>query len=827
VDEAIHLGELLNLAPIGAVVRQFSVDTVVYWSQGAQELYGWSAQEVLGKVTHTLLQTQFPVSRRAVDDALRTTGHWSGELVHTHRDGHQIVVLSRQAVQLDAQGSPTFTLELNTDITAIKRLEATLRESEERFRLLVENVQDYAIYLLSPEGKVLSWNEGAQRLKGYAAEEILGESFERFYPPEAVAEGLPRRLLAESAANGRVEHEGWRIRKDGSLFWGDAVITALRDNRGELRGYAKITRDLTERRQAEEHRARASREEGARAAAEAAQAEISASRDQLAAILAGVADGIIAIAPGGQILYANAEAARLCGFPNVEEFVRSSPAEILRRFEIFDEDGAPFPLNRLPTRQSLIGERPPETLLRFRVRDSGQERWSLVTATPLKDEHGDVRMSVSIFRDVTERKRSEDTAEFLALLNLELTRSLDFDVIPQTLADLAVPTLADWCLVDIQEDQTATRLGVASISTDLPRSALPDAAELIAIGRPTLLSAISDADLRSLARDAAHLEAMRVLRLRSAISVPLVAGARAFGAITLLSAESQRHFTETDLAVAGDVAVRAALALDNARLYRESQQQTEAHVQLNAALRDVLTRLEQAMATRDEFLASASHDLKNPIASIKAMAQLLERRLNRTGVTPEQLRETLGRINAVATRASGQVDELLDLTRMRLDRPLDLDRDAIDVVALVGDVVAEYQQMTDRREFVFEPSVRSLEGRWDARRVIRALSNVLDNAIKYSPDNSTVRVRLHQAENGWAVIEIEDSGIGIPPDELETVFERFQRASNVFGHFAGTGIGLASAQHIVESHGGTIQASSELGVGTTITLQLPIEEKRP
>jgi signal transduction histidine kinase len=298
------------------------------------------------------------------------------------------------------------------------------------------------------------------------------------------------------------------------------------------------------------------------------------------------------------------------------------------------------------------------------------------------------------------------------------------------------------------------------------------------------------------------------------------------GGITLATAESNRHYGPAELTVAEELAIRAGLALDNARLYRESQQQTETHVQLNIALRNAMTQLEQALATRDEFLASASHDLKNPIASIKAMAQLLERRLDRTGVVSnEQLRQTLERIDAVASRASAQVEELLDLTRMRLDRPLDLDREPLDIVQLTREVVAEHQQATDQRVISFDSTEPSLVGRWDARRLTRTLLNILDNASKYSPADSPIHVQLRrEAPNGeWVALSIQDFGIGIPNEDLQQIFERFRRGSNVIGKVSGTGIGLASAEHIARSHGGTIEATSELGVGTTITLRLPLE----
>ena len=127
----------------------------------------------------------------------------------------------------------------------------SLHEGEELYSSLIARIKDYAIFMLSPTGKIMSWNDGAQLIKGYTRDEIVGQSMEKFYTPEAVARGLPKELLRKAAENGRVENEGWRVRKDGSRFWANVVITALRDESGNLTGFAKITRDLTERRKAE------------------------------------------------------------------------------------------------------------------------------------------------------------------------------------------------------------------------------------------------------------------------------------------------------------------------------------------------------------------------------------------------------------------------------------------------------------------------------------------------------------------------------------------------------------------------------------------------
>ena len=213
------------------------------------------------------------------DAALRLEQLWN-ELARTHsfslvcaypiagfrrkEDGEKLLrICSEHSVVLPAE---TYTVLATEDerlrhITQLQqkaqvldelgRAHEELRESEERFRLLVQDVKDYAIFMLDPRGYIMSWNTGAERIKGYRAEEIVGEHFSRFYAAEDIESGKPERLLKIAAAEGRVEDEGWRIRKDGSRFWADVVITALRDRQGNLKGFAKVTRDITERKQAE------------------------------------------------------------------------------------------------------------------------------------------------------------------------------------------------------------------------------------------------------------------------------------------------------------------------------------------------------------------------------------------------------------------------------------------------------------------------------------------------------------------------------------------------------------------------------------------------
>ena len=241
--------ELLGLAHDAIVVR--TPDGVVtYWNRGAEETYGWTSAEALGAVAHELLGTP-PDSVAEVEASLRSQGEWEGELRHVCKDGSETVVASRQVLRRSAGGRGHAVLEINRDITPAKVAQDRLKESEERLRLIIEGVQDYAIFMLDVDGVVVSWNPGAERMKGYRSEEICGQHFSRFYPPEDLEADKPAIELRTAAATGRVEDEGWRVRKDGSRFWASVLITALRDADGSLRGFAKVTRDFTERRRIE------------------------------------------------------------------------------------------------------------------------------------------------------------------------------------------------------------------------------------------------------------------------------------------------------------------------------------------------------------------------------------------------------------------------------------------------------------------------------------------------------------------------------------------------------------------------------------------------
>jgi formate hydrogenlyase transcriptional activator len=221
----------------------------------AERLFGYPETELIGNLVEILiperLRGRHPQYRGSYAAAPSVRPMGTGlELFGRRKDGTEFPVdIMLSPVE---ETGETSVLTVIRDITERKQAETALRRSEERFRLLVEGARDYAIFMLDPEGKVATWNSGAERIKGYGAEEILGRHFSIFYPQESVQRGKPQHELEIAAAEGRFEDEGWRIRKDSSRFWANVIITALRGKNGELVGFSKVTRDFTERKSAEE-----------------------------------------------------------------------------------------------------------------------------------------------------------------------------------------------------------------------------------------------------------------------------------------------------------------------------------------------------------------------------------------------------------------------------------------------------------------------------------------------------------------------------------------------------------------------------------------------
>lgn len=442
------------------------------------------------------------------------------------------------------------------------------------------------------------------------------------------------------------------------------------------------------------------------------------------------------------------------------------------------------------------------------VRPDGAVRWLEARGAVVCDADGEPARMLGVCQDVTERRHASEALRFLAEASAILGSSLDYHETLRSLAQVTVPRLADWCVVDIVESDGVRRVAVAqtdprkmALANELARrypldpSSDTGVAAVLRNGSAELVSEISDELLRRTARDREHYELLQALGLRSYICVPLKARGEILGALTLVTAESGIRYTEDDLSLAQELAARAAVAVDNARLYQEAQ---------------------QALRARDEVFAVVSHDLRNPLQAIALSVSILQE------AEPDAAgRQKRYEVIARATRrASGLIEDLRDVARVEAGA-FSVSKAPTDIEPLVRELCnmfdAHARARHVRLEVKLPPSLHRVHA--DRGRVFRVFSNLTGNALEFSPEGGVVTISADATETEVR-FAISDRGPGIDPDDLSQIFEPFRQGRRAVR--GGAGLGLSICKGIVEAHGGRIWATSEPGTGTTVHFTLPI-----
>jgi PAS domain S-box-containing protein len=378
---------------------------IISWNQGAELMKGYSAAEIIGSHFSRFYPPE-ALARKLPDHELATAaavGRFEDEGWRLRKDGTAFwanVVITRMT---NEQGELAGFSKITRDMSQHRAQQLALRQSEERFRMLVGGVKDYAIFMLDPTGHVQTWNAGAQRIKGYSAEEIRGSHFSRFYPQEAIDRGLPDTELRGATLQGRFEDEGWRIRKDGSRFWANVIITAMRNDAGNLMGFSKITRDLTERRRHED--------------------ELRLSEERFRLLVDGVTEyAIMTLDVDGFVTSWNAGAERIKGYKSDE--ILGKHVSYLYPSEAVLENKPWAQLSAARSSGRLTDEG-------WRLRKDGTLFWAMTVTTALHDQEGKPYGFAHVVQDLTQRRHSEalaDTAqrmhEFIAMLAHELRNPL-------------------------------------------------------------------------------------------------------------------------------------------------------------------------------------------------------------------------------------------------------------------------------------------------------------------------------------------------------------------------------------------------------------------
>jgi signal transduction histidine kinase len=416
-------------------------------------------------------------------------------------------------------------------------------------------------------------------------------------------------------------------------------------------------------------------------------------------------------------------------------------------------------------------------------------------------------------------ERSQERLAFLSDASRTLHSSLDYYETFKTLARLMVPRIADWSQVFIVEDDGRIRL-IAYAVANPDKIELAEAMERLypvtmddpggtatafQSRRSYMREDITDETLTRTAKDAEHLRLLRAFGLRSLIVVPLIARGRLLGAIAAHSADSARHYTAEDRVLVEELAERAALAIDNARLYSAEQTARK--------------QAERAVKLRDEFIAIAAHELKTPLTNLRGYAQLEMLRLRRLNVVdPVAIRRALTVIDRQSARLANLVSRLFDVTALDEGR-IELYLEVVDVNALVEDVAARFETTLERHTLVLTRAPNA-HAAIDRARIEQVLANLLDNAVRYSPDGGEIVVSIAKPSDATIQIAVRDDGPGIPHERRGQLLERYFQADPE-NHRSGLGLGLFISHRLVVLHGGTLAVEFPFDGGTRVVVTLP------
>lgn len=720
--------------------------------------------------------------------------------------GEQRWSVVNAAPVFDAQGRVLFAINIFRDFTARQRAEDAERAQHELLQVTLTSIGD-AVLATDVDARVTFMNPIGEKLTGWSLQEAQGQPLDQIFKivseeTHQSVESPAVRVLAEGIIVGLANHT-LLIRRDGSELPIDDSGAPIRDASGKVIGVVLAFRDVTQKRQAEVELGR------------------------LAAIVESSEDSIHGKTLDAIITSWNRSAEQMYGY-TASEIIGQSAA-LLMPPEHMDElhenmaqikNGNPIPLY--------------ETV---RLHKTGKLLDVLVSISPVKDHDGRIVGASTIARDIADRKRAEEerarlyAAEQVARLQAELAQqrlsvlaeashilslSLDYETTLTNVAHLVVPQFADWCSVYIvQDDGSTQQLAVAHVNPlkvqfihELQRRYPPDPTStrginnVIRTGQPEVVSEYSDEMLAQIIRDPELLQIIRELGLRSSMTVPLIARDRVVGAISFATAESGRHYTQEDLAIAQDLARRAATAIDNSRLYRQA---------------------EAAIRVRDQFLTLASHELKTPITSVMGFAELLQRRTAHADTLTERDHRALELIHTQSVRLSQLINTMLDLSRIEAGQ-FSIEHAPVDLNALTASTVSALQISLDKHTLTYDGPHEPLVIEGDELRLEQMLQNLIQNAIKYSPQGGSVHVKLVRLEQ-TACLAVSDQGIGIPEEVIPSLFTRFYRAENVTAYrISGMGIGLYVVKQIVTLHGGTVEVTSRIGEGSTFRVRLPLSQ---
>jgi PAS domain S-box-containing protein len=773
----------ITLASIGdAVITIDPLGSVMFLNATAENLTGWTSDQAIGKDSHEVFhivneETREPVENPAIK--VLKTGKIVGLANHTiliKRDASEISIDDSAAPIRDSRGDMIGVVLVFRDISERRAAEQALHRSERDLSDFFEN-STVGLHWVGPDGIIVRTNRAELEMLGYDAEEYIGHHVSDFHADSKAIE----QILATLTQGEEIKECPARlIKKDGTII--DVLIdsSALFEN-GRFIHSRCFTRDITTHKK-EEH-----------------------ARTLLAAIVETSDDAIVSLTLEGIILSWNKGAQNLYGY-SAEQVIGQSiniivPPELQEKeAEILEILGRGDHLEHYETTRL--------TKDRFRVPVS-------LSVSPIRNAVGDVIGVSKVARDITDRRRNEQYAMFLDGTSTSLAGLIDSDTLLNRVAWLAVPTFADWCSVDLVENESTLRR-VSTAHIDPQKVALAhDLLErmpqdpnsntgvwgIVHQGKSELVSDITTGMIEAAVTDEELLATLKQLDIRSYIGVPLKVREQVIGVITFISAESGRRFDAKDLQVAEDLANRVAISIENARLYEE---------------------LRFADRRKDEFLATLAHELRNPLAPLRNSLEIIKQ-ADDDIVAIRQARNFMSR---QVDQIVHLVDDLLDVSRISRDK-LGLRIGPTQLGAIIQQAMDTANALDHRgcENITVDIPNEPIRLQGDHVRLVQVFSNLLNNACKFTPQEGKIVISARR-QGDFVEITVADDGIGISKDKITSIFEMFgQVDADQERTVGGLGIGLTLVKRLVELHGGSIRADSQgLGFGSTFTVRLPLDE---
>jgi PAS domain S-box-containing protein len=870
MEESLQLSEerSLSIVEIASDII-WEVDenfAFTYISPQVQDILGYKPEEVIGKTPFEAFFSPDEVQRVATIIMPLVTAQTEFKKIEVrknHKDGFH--------VSMEISGIPIFNPNgqyqgyrgVGVNVTERKLRENLLRESEESLRLLIEGVKDYAILMLDVEGKILKWNSGVEIITGYKAEELIGQHFSCFFSSEDIAKNIPQKEIEIATINGKYECNGWRIRQNGSRFWANVVISALYQPNGELKGFAKITRDITELRNAEIELLKFRKVIECTGDAVCITDEIGQATyinpafkellgyemselnqygglQRIYTFLNKSVENSATIAAGlswqGEILvcacddrdlpmYLRADAVR---DPHTNEIIAmigihtdfSEQKFLEQELNLRDRalaasrDGMVIVDMRLPDQPLSYVNRAFEEMSGYSMAEAiGQNSRFLYGRDRNQPEFEELRQAISKAEEYTVviRNYRRDGTMFWNKLSV----SPVFNKKCKLTHYIGIQTdVSDRIFTEITLRISKARLEYLLCSSPGALYTLkvhPEFSTTYISPNVSNLLGYSEIEFTGnpqFWKNNIHPED----REQVLLAIPQILKIEEFSQEYRFRHQDGNYRWLLDQCKL--ICDEAGNALEVVGFLTDITQRK----QLEEDLKIALEREKELNELKSRFVSMTSHEFRTPLSTILSSSELLEHYRHKWTLEKQTLH--LHRIQFSVKHLTKLLDDILTIGKAEAGK-FHFKPSSLNFVDYFYNLVEETQiNIRDTHTIEFLCECQITEAYMDTILLEHIFSNLLSNAVKYSPVNSTIKFAIAKSNNE-AIFVIKDQGIGIPKKDLPHLFDSFHRATNV-GNIQGTGLGLSIVKKCVDIHQGTIKIDSELDIGTTFTITLPL-----